>query len=177
MTNGEVVSPQGGGKLGGGGQQQLRRDSTQSDDGNIQLVFSSSVDGSARMASTGNDVRDRCRELLAKAMKKGFSDGEEGDGLRGTNIVCFYFFLLLTQSASKKKSRCTIFHRKLRTISFVYMSWEERSIVIAQQRLVYYYFTDQVETLEETRIVAAYRGSPSSVWPGNLYVHYPLATP
>ena len=100
MTNGEVVSPQGGGKLGGGGQQQLRRDSTQSDDGNIQLVFSSSVDGSARMASTGNDVRDRCRELLAKAMKKGFSDGEEEDGLHDTNIVCFYFFLLLIYTVS-----------------------------------------------------------------------------
>ena len=67
LTNGEVASPHGVSQ---------RRDSTQSDDGNIQLLFSPSIDGSARMASTGNDVRDRCRELIAKALQKGFTEGE-----------------------------------------------------------------------------------------------------
>ena len=67
VTNGEVASPPGTSQ---------RRDSTQSDDGNIQLLFSPSIDGSARMASTGNDVRDRCRELIAKALQKGFTEGE-----------------------------------------------------------------------------------------------------
>lgn len=67
VTNGEVASPHGVSQ---------RRDSTQSDDGNIQLLFSPSIDGSARMALTGNDVRDRCRELIAKALQKGFTDGE-----------------------------------------------------------------------------------------------------
>lgn len=73
MMNGDMVSspPQVKGAQ--------RRDSTQSDDGNIQLLFSPSIDGSARMASTGNDVRDRCRDLIAKALKKGFSDSKLED--------------------------------------------------------------------------------------------------
>ena len=66
LTNGEVVSPQGANQ---------RRDSTQSDDGSVQLLFPPSIDGSARVASTGNDVRDRCRDLIAKALKKGFPEG------------------------------------------------------------------------------------------------------
>ena len=66
MTNGDVASPPGA----------QRRDSVQSDDGNIQLVFSSTIDGSARMASSGNDVRDRCRDLITKALKKGFTESE-----------------------------------------------------------------------------------------------------
>ena len=65
MPNGQMVSPSGS----------QRRDSTQSDDGNIQLLFAPNIDGSARAPSTGNEVRDRCRDLLAKALKKGFSDG------------------------------------------------------------------------------------------------------
>ena len=70
LPNGQVVSPIGS----------QRRDSTQSDDGNIQLMFSPNIDGSARAASTGNDVRDRCQDLIAKALKKGFSDGEKEIG-------------------------------------------------------------------------------------------------
>ena len=67
VTNGEAASPH---------EVSQRRDSTQSDDGNIQLLFSPNIDGSARMASTGSDVRDRCRELIAKALQKGFTEGE-----------------------------------------------------------------------------------------------------
>ncbi len=66
LPNGQMVSPSGS----------QRRDSTQSDDGNVQLLFSPNIDGSARAPSTGSEVRDRCRDLLAKALKKGFSDGE-----------------------------------------------------------------------------------------------------
>ena len=67
LPNGQMASPSGS----------QRRDSTQSDDGNIQLLFAPNIDGSARAPSTGSDVRDRCRDLLAKALKKGFSDGKK----------------------------------------------------------------------------------------------------
>ena len=83
MPNGQIASPSGS----------QRRDSTQSDDGNIQLLFAPNIDGSARAPSTGNDVRDRCRDLLAKALKKGFSDGEELVDLR-TLIHLMLFFCL-----------------------------------------------------------------------------------
>ena len=42
---------------------------------NAVSFFSPTIDGSARTASTGNDVRDRCQELIMKALKKGFNDG------------------------------------------------------------------------------------------------------
>lgn len=47
-----------------------RSDSVSSDSGIV--YFSPSVDGDARIPATGDAVRDRCRELLAKAMMKGF---------------------------------------------------------------------------------------------------------
>lgn len=87
MPNGQVSSPQ----------VQQRRDSTQSDDGNIQLLFSSNVDGSARAPSTGNDVRDRCRDLIAKALKKGFSDGKDSSsvGFMLCLLTSSSFFLVI----------------------------------------------------------------------------------
>lgn len=41
----------------------------------IVLNFPPSVDGYSRVSSTGMDVRDRCRDLIVKAMMKGFDDG------------------------------------------------------------------------------------------------------
>ena len=37
--------------------------------------FCPSVDGNSRVPSTGDAVRDRCRELLAKALKKEIPQG------------------------------------------------------------------------------------------------------
>ena len=52
----------------------MRRLSSTSDE--IILNFPSSVDGFSRTASTGSDVRDRCRDLLAKALKKGSDESK-----------------------------------------------------------------------------------------------------
>ena len=51
----------------------LRRLSSTSDD--IVLKFHQTVDGYSRVASTGSDVRDRCRDLIGKALRKGFDNG------------------------------------------------------------------------------------------------------
>ncbi len=51
----------------------LRRMSSTSDD--FVLVFSGDISGISRTGSTGNEVRDRCRDLVAKALKKGFENG------------------------------------------------------------------------------------------------------
>lgn len=56
-----------------GGDVPTRRLSSTSDE--IILNFSSSVDGYSRVSSTGSDVRDRCRDLLAKALRKGLEEG------------------------------------------------------------------------------------------------------
>lgn len=50
-----------------------RLSSTTSDD--VILNFPLSVDSFSRAASTGSDVRDRCRGLLSKALMKGFDEG------------------------------------------------------------------------------------------------------
>ena len=51
-----------------------RSDSVSSDSGVV--YFDPSIPGEARVPPTGDTVRDRCRELLAKAMLKGFENGE-----------------------------------------------------------------------------------------------------
>lgn len=56
-----------------GGDVPVRRLSSTSDE--ILLNFPSSVDGYSRVGSSGSDVRDRCRDLLAKALKKGLDEG------------------------------------------------------------------------------------------------------
>jgi len=48
--------------------------------------FSPTIDGSARTASTGNDVRDRCRELVMKALKKGFNDVSIEEDIKFHNL-------------------------------------------------------------------------------------------
>lgn len=37
--------------------------------------FSLAIDGSRRVPDTGNAVRDRCRDMIYKAMKKGMIEG------------------------------------------------------------------------------------------------------
>lgn len=41
----------------------------------IVPLFSQSIECSQRMPSTGNDTRDKCVELLYKALKKGLNEG------------------------------------------------------------------------------------------------------
>lgn len=54
----------------------MRRLSSTSDE--IILNFASSVDGFSRIQqSTGSDIRDRCRDLLAKALKKGSDESKQ----------------------------------------------------------------------------------------------------
>lgn len=48
--------------------------SSTSDD--FVLVFSGDISGMARESPTSNEVRDRCRDLIAKALKKGFENRE-----------------------------------------------------------------------------------------------------
>ena len=48
--------------------------SSTSDD--FVLMFSGDISGISRTGSTGNEVRDRCRDLVAKALKKGFENGK-----------------------------------------------------------------------------------------------------
>ena len=43
----------------------------------IVLNFSSTVDGYSRVSSTGSEVRDRCRDLLFKALMKGLDEGKK----------------------------------------------------------------------------------------------------
>ena len=57
----------------GNGEVPLRRLSSTSDE--IILNFPLTVDSYSRASSTGSDVRDRCRDLLAKALMKGFDKG------------------------------------------------------------------------------------------------------
>ena len=57
-----------------GGDVPIRRLSSTSDE--IILNFPSTVDGYSRVASSGSDVRDRCRDLLAKALQKGLEGGK-----------------------------------------------------------------------------------------------------
>ena len=59
-----------------------RSDSVSSDSGIV--YFSPSVAGDARNPATGDAVRDRCRELVAKAMMKGFEKGT--DWLSATTV-------------------------------------------------------------------------------------------
>ena len=68
------------------GKKPERRLSSISDD--IVLNFPPSVSGYSRVASTGVDVRDRCRDLVVKAMMKGFDNGQSG-------LACHYTFLIL----------------------------------------------------------------------------------
>ena len=51
---------------------------TASSDG-VVLVFDPSMSGECRAPSTGSDIRDRCREFVIKALKKGFTEGEKFD--------------------------------------------------------------------------------------------------
>ena len=51
-----------------------RSDSVSSDSGVV--YFDSGIPGESRIPATGDAVRDRCRELLAKAMMKGFENGQ-----------------------------------------------------------------------------------------------------
>lgn len=44
---------------------------------NFGIYFSPSISGDARLPPAGDAVRDRCRELLVKAMMKGYEKGEE----------------------------------------------------------------------------------------------------
>lgn len=41
----------------------------------VMLFFPPSLDGNCRVPPTGSDIRDRCRDLIIKALKKGFTDG------------------------------------------------------------------------------------------------------
>lgn len=42
----------------------------------IELSFPSSVDSYSRVGSTGIQLRDRCRDMLVKALMKGFDSGQ-----------------------------------------------------------------------------------------------------
>lgn len=55
-----------------GGDIPVRRLSSTSDE--LILTFASSVDSYSRTPPIGSEVRDRCRDLLAKALKKGLED-------------------------------------------------------------------------------------------------------
>ena len=54
-----------------------RSDSVSSDCGVV--YFDPGIPGESRIPATGNAVRDRCRELLSKAMMKGFDKGRNKD--------------------------------------------------------------------------------------------------
>lgn len=71
-----------------GGNIPLRRLSSTSSD-EIILNFPSSVDSYSRMASTGSDVRDRCRDLLAKALKKGLDEGITEDPMTSIFVAVY----------------------------------------------------------------------------------------
>ena len=64
----------------------VRRMSSTSDD--FVLVFSGDISGMAREAPTGNEVRDRCRDLITKALKKGFENRECDDVLWVSVVMC-----------------------------------------------------------------------------------------
>ena len=57
------------------GKKPERRLSSVSDE--IVLNFPPSIGGYSRVSSTGIDVRDRCRDLIVKAMMKGFDNGQQ----------------------------------------------------------------------------------------------------
>lgn len=57
----------------GGGLQ--RSMSTTSNDSEVP-EFASSIKGESRVTSTGDPSRDKCRELLTKALQKGYKDSE-----------------------------------------------------------------------------------------------------
>ncbi|XP_064382246.1 transcription elongation factor A protein 1-like [Halichondria panicea] len=62
----------------------LRRMSSTSDD--FVLMFSGDISGISRTGSTGNEVRDRCRDLVAKALKKGFENVSIEDEIKFYNL-------------------------------------------------------------------------------------------
>ena len=50
--------------------------STRSDSVSSEIVyFAPTIGGDSRVPATGDGVRDRCRDLLSKAMMKGFDKG------------------------------------------------------------------------------------------------------
>lgn len=68
------VSSDHGGSIPGGGVLQ-RTLSTASNDSEVP-EFSSSIKGESRVPSTGDTNRDKCRELIVKALQKGYKDSE-----------------------------------------------------------------------------------------------------
>ena len=58
------------------------------------IYFSPSISGDARLPPSGDAVRDRCRELLVKAMMKGFEKGE-GE-MEEVGIASSVFLLLFS---------------------------------------------------------------------------------
>ena len=72
--NSNITSPQ---LLPNGESSQSSQESSSSQMSSLDTVlcFASTIDGNARVPSTGSDVRDRCRDLLIKALKKGFNEG------------------------------------------------------------------------------------------------------
>jgi transcription elongation factor S-II len=62
-----------------------RSDSVSSDSGVV--YFDPSIPGEARVPPTGDPVRDRCRELLAKAMMKGFENVTIGEEMKFHNLT------------------------------------------------------------------------------------------
>ncbi len=76
----------------------IRRMSSASDD--FVLVFSEDISGMARDSPTGNVVRDRCRDLIAKAFKKGFENREcfkKGFENRECSVYCVKVQLIFVQ--------------------------------------------------------------------------------
>ena len=81
------------------------------------LCFAPSIDGSARVSLTGSDVRDRCRDLIIKALKKGFNESMSGMrfitlSFYGNMVYIAFFFSLLVcnvfQSTSAVQSKTSI---------------------------------------------------------------------
>ena len=72
----------------------------------IVLNFPPNIDGSECMPSTGSDVRDRCRELLVKALKKGLDKSKMVTKYLMQVLTVYLHFLL--QLALKRNINFTI---------------------------------------------------------------------
>ena len=81
------------------------------------LCFAPTIDSSARVPSTGSDVRDRCRDFIIKALKKGFNESMSKMrfitlSFHGNMVYIAFFFSLLVcsvlQSTSAVQSKTSI---------------------------------------------------------------------
>ena len=94
-----------------------RSDSVSSDTGIV--YFAPNIVGESRVPATGDAVRDRCRELIAKAMMKGFEKGVcvcvcvlgiDGIKSQGWGTV---FFLNLGRLLSASHGTQSLTHQRL----------------------------------------------------------------